>query len=63
MNILLAKGCWNIAKGKFKQLLAHWMDDELQFIDGKENELVGRIQKRKAQGERSTKPLDSCCRL
>lgn len=46
MSILTAKGNWNIAKGKLKQKFAQLTDDRLQFMEGKENELVGRIQKR-----------------
>ncbi|HXE43470.1 MAG TPA: CsbD family protein [Candidatus Baltobacteraceae bacterium] len=46
MSILEFKGNWNIAKGKLKQRFARLTDDDLQFAEGKENELVGRIQKR-----------------
>jgi len=53
MSTLIAKGNWNIAKGKLKQKLAQLADDDLQFIEGKEDELIGRIQKRtgKARGK------------
>ena len=46
MNTLQLKGNWNIIKGKLKQKYAHLTDDDLQYIEGKEDELVGRIQKR-----------------
>ena len=46
MNKLQIKGNWNIAKGKVKQRWADLTDDDLEFIEGKEDELVGRIQKR-----------------
>jgi len=46
MSSLITKGNWNIAKGKFKQLLARLTQDDVQFIEGKTDELVGRIQKR-----------------
>jgi uncharacterized protein YjbJ (UPF0337 family) len=46
MNKLQIKGDWNIAKGKMKQKWAKLTDDDLQFVAGKEDELVGRIQKR-----------------
>ena len=46
MNTLQLKGNWNIIKGKLKQKYAHLTDDDLQYIEGKEEELVGRIQKR-----------------
>ena len=50
MNTLTTKGNWNIAKGKLKQKWAQLTDDDLQYVDGKADELVGRIQKR--TGER-----------
>src|ERR1700691_5034936 len=46
MSTLTVKGNWNIAKGKLKQKFAQLTDDDLQFIEGKEDELIGRIQKR-----------------
>lgn len=46
MNKLEIKGDWNITKGKIKQKWANLTDDDLQFIAGKEQELIGRIQKR-----------------
>jgi uncharacterized protein YjbJ (UPF0337 family) len=56
MNTLTTKGNWNIAKGKLKQMLAHLADDDLQFIEGKEDELLGRIQKRTAQFRKKSPP-------
>lgn len=46
MNKLTLKGDWNIAKGKMKQRWARLTDDDLQFVEGQEDELIGRIQKR-----------------
>ena len=46
MNTLEIKGDWNITKGKLKQKWAKLTDDDLQFAEGKHEELVGRIQKR-----------------
>jgi uncharacterized protein YjbJ (UPF0337 family) len=46
MNTLQLKGNWNIIKGKLKQKYANLTDDDLEFIEGKEDELIGRIQKR-----------------
>jgi uncharacterized protein YjbJ (UPF0337 family) len=46
MNKLEIKGDWNIAKGKIKQKWAKLTDDDLQFVAGREDELIGRIQKR-----------------
>ncbi len=40
------KGHWNIVKGKLKQKWAKLTDDDLEFVEGKQDELIGRIQKR-----------------
>lgn len=49
MNMLAIIGNWNIAKGGVKQHLARLVEDDLQFVEGMEDELIGRIQKRTAQ--------------
>lgn len=46
MNKLSLKGNWNIAKGKLKQKYAQLTDDDLNYVEGKEDELLGRLQKR-----------------
>lgn len=46
MNTLEIKGDWNITKGKLKQKWAKLTDDDLHYIDGKQDEMLGRIQKR-----------------
>ena len=40
------KGNWNVVKGKLKQTYGDLTDDDLTYVEGQENELVGRIQKR-----------------
>lgn len=62
MSTLTAKGNWNIAKGKLKQKFAQLTDDDLQFSEGKAEELVGRIQKRTGQAKEKIKQVvDECC--
>jgi len=51
MSTLEIIGNWNIVKGKLKQKLARWSGDDLQFAEGKENELIGRIQKRTSRND------------
>jgi uncharacterized protein YjbJ (UPF0337 family) len=46
MNKLEIKGDWNLIKGKLKQKWAQLTDDDLQYLEGKQDELLGRIQKR-----------------
>jgi uncharacterized protein YjbJ (UPF0337 family) len=60
MNKLQMKGNWNIAKGKLKKQWGNLTDDDLRFEDGKDDELIGRIQKRTGQTREAVeKALDS----
>lgn len=49
MNKLEMKGTWNETKGKLKQKYADLTDDDLLFEEGKEDELLGRLQKKVGQ--------------
>jgi uncharacterized protein YjbJ (UPF0337 family) len=42
----LIKGNWNVLKGKLKQKYAKLTDDDLLFVEGKENELLGKLEKK-----------------
>ncbi|MCX6168439.1 MAG: CsbD family protein [Ignavibacteriales bacterium] len=44
MNALIIKGNWNELSGKLKQQFANLTDDDLLFKEGKEEELLGRLQ-------------------
>lgn len=46
MTKLELKGNWNEAKGKLKQKYAELTDDDLVFVEGKEDELLGRLQQK-----------------
>ena len=46
MNTLEIKGDWNITKGTLRQKWAQLTDDDLAYAEGKQDELLGRIQKR-----------------
>lgn len=46
MNTLEIKGDWNITKGKLKQKWAQLTNDDLELIEGRQDEMLGRIQKR-----------------
>jgi len=46
MNKLSFRGSWNEIKGKLKQKSADLTDDDLTLIEGKEDELLGRLQQR-----------------
>ena len=65
MNKLEMKGDWNITKGKLKQNWATLTDDDLQYVEGKQEELLGRIQKRTGETretvEKAIKDATSSC--
>ena len=46
VNKLQIKGNWNEIKGKLKQKYGQLTDDDLTFAEGKEDELLGRLQQR-----------------
>ena len=46
MTKLEFKGTWNEVKGKLKQKYAEITDDDLLFAEGKEDEMLGRLEKR-----------------
>lgn len=39
-------GNWNELKGKAKQEYGHLTDDDLVYSEGKEDELLGKLQKK-----------------
>jgi uncharacterized protein YjbJ (UPF0337 family) len=43
-NLTELKGTWNEAKGKLKQKFAMLTDSDVLFIEGKEDEMLGRLQ-------------------
>ncbi len=43
-NITQLKGNWNETKGKLKQKYALLTDDDLLLIEGKQEEMLGRLQ-------------------
>jgi len=65
MNTLEIKGDWNIAKGKLKQKWAKLTDDDLHYVEGKQEELLGRIQKSTGESreavEKAIKDATSDC--
>ncbi|HLO43390.1 CsbD family protein [Lacihabitans soyangensis] len=45
-NLTELKGNWNEIKGKLKQQFAILTDDDLLLADGKQDELMGRLQQK-----------------
>jgi len=46
MGNLRIKGNWNEIKGKLKKKYGDLTDDDLKYADGKEDELLGKLQKK-----------------
>ncbi len=46
MNEDQFKGKWNQVKGKFKQKYGELTDDDLTYVEGKSDELLGRLQEK-----------------
>jgi uncharacterized protein YjbJ (UPF0337 family) len=46
MDKLRLKGSWNELKGKLKQQFADLTDNDLLYEEGKEEEFIGRLQKK-----------------
>jgi uncharacterized protein YjbJ (UPF0337 family) len=49
------KGNWNVVKGKLKQQYASLTNDDLEYAEGKEEELLGRIQRRIGKSKQEIK--------
>ena len=44
MNTTEVKGNWNEQKGKLKQKFAALTDNDLMFVEGKKDEMFGKLQ-------------------
>lgn len=51
MDKLELKGKWNEIKGKIKAEYGDLTDDDLQYEDGKDDELLGRLQQKLGKGK------------
>lgn len=65
MNWDQIKGKWKQAKGQARQKWGRLTDDDLDVINGKREELVGKVQERygiaKEEAERQVKDFESSC--
>lgn len=43
-NLTELKGSWNETKGKLKQKFAMLTDSDLLLVEGKQDEMIGRLQ-------------------
>ncbi len=57
MDKLTFKGHWNQAKGKLKQQYADLTDDDLTYVEGKEDELLGKLQEKTGKSRDELKKM------
>jgi len=57
MNTTELKGNWNELKGKLKKSYAELTDDDLLYVEGREDELYGRLQQRLGKTKEEVKKL------
>lgn len=57
MENLKVKGDWNRTKGKLKEKYGELTDDDLQYTEGKEEQLIGRLQKRLGKSKEEVKKI------
>ncbi len=66
MNWDQIKGKWKQASGQVQQKWGELTDDDLTVVDGKREELVGRVQERygiaKEEAEKQVKEFEECCK-
>lgn len=57
MNKTTLKGNWNVIKGRLRKKYAQLTDDDLAYVEGSEEELLGRIQKRTGESREKIEEL------
>lgn len=50
MDKLAWQGRWNEIKGKVKQAYGDLTDDDLTYVEGKDDELLGKLQQKTGKG-------------
>lgn len=51
------KGNWNKIKGELKQKYGQLTNDDLTYVEGKEDELIGRLQEKLGKSKEAIKEL------
>ncbi|AWG23120.1 general stress protein CsbD [Flavobacterium faecale] len=57
MNSTEIKGNWNEMKGKLKQQYADLTDDDLLFAEGKEDEMLGKLEQKLGKSKDEIKKM------
>ena len=56
------KGNWNKIKGNLKQEYAELTDNDLMYEEGKEDELMGRLQNKLGKSRQEVaQAIENCC--
>ncbi|MFW5758793.1 MAG: CsbD family protein [Bacteroidota bacterium] len=61
MNKLQIKGKWNQIKGDLKKKYGELTDDDLAYVEGEEDKLLGRLQEK--TGQTKEKLIDEINRM
>ncbi len=61
MNKLQLKGKWNQVKGDLKKKYGELTDDDLAYVEGEEDKLLGRLQEK--TGQTKEKLIDEINRM
>jgi len=59
VNRLISKGEWNEVIGKLKQMYGHLTDDDLTYAEGRDDELLGRLQGKLGRAQEDIRALIS----
>ncbi len=54
---LKLKGNWNLVKGKLKQAYSQLTDEDLVYEEGKEDELLGKLQQKTGEAKDKLKSM------
>lgn len=57
MTKLEFKGTWDQVKGKLKQSFGDLTDDDLTYVEGKEDELLGRLNEKLGKSKQEIRDL------
>jgi uncharacterized protein YjbJ (UPF0337 family) len=57
MNKLELTGNWNVVKGKLKERFAILTDNDLLYLKGNEDELIGRLQRKLGKTKQEIREL------
>jgi uncharacterized protein YjbJ (UPF0337 family) len=60
MTNLRFKGSWNEVKGKLKQKYGQLTDNDLAFAEGKDEELLGRLQQKLGKAKEDLRKEIEC---